>query len=441
MSSSSNNATGGGLIRVRTTNWAFEDEPFRAPFGFKGAYLNGSRQTVALMTGDDGVEGVGVGVQSPLWSDAEFFAAAGEAETNEVMYRMTARALQAAAGASFRTPLDLLDELLPVTLAEGRRLSGRADLRLTYALNALVAVDNAAWLLYARATGRPTFDAMLPAAFRAALPARHDTLARIPLFSYGVPIERIREAADEGSFFAKIKVGSDPEGDGDPAKMLAWDKRRLSEIHALLKDRVTPWTGSGHIPYYLDANGRYDSKERLLRFLEHAEAIGALDRILLFEEPFPEHYEADVSDIPARLAADESAHTDADARRRIDMGYGAIALKPIAKTLSMSLRVAEVARAAGVPCFCADLTVCPLLVDWNKNVAARLPALPGLKIGVLESNGHQNYRNWAAMESHHPAAGAGWTAVRAGLFELGRDFYERSGGILETPAYYRGLMP
>ena len=428
------------MIRIQTTRWAFEDEPFRAPFGFKGAYLNGSRQTVALMTGDDGVEGVGVGVQSPLWSDAEFFAAGGETETNEVMYRMTARALQAAAGLSFRTPLELLDELLPLTLEEGRRLSGRDELRMTYALNALVAVDNAAWMLYARTTQRQTFDDLLPESYRAALPVRHDKLARIPLFSYGVPTERIREAVDEGSFFAKIKVGSDPEGDGDQDKMLAWDQRRLSEIHTVLKDCATPWTESGHIPYYLDANGRYDSKERLLRLLDHAEAIGALERILLFEEPFPEHYEVDVSDIPVRLAADESAHTDDDARRRIALGYRAIALKPIAKTLSMSLRVAEVARAAGIPCFCADLTVCPLLVDWNKNVAARLPTLPGMKIGVLESNGHQNYRNWEDMESYHPAAGARWTGVRDGLFELGRAFYERSGGILDTPTHYRGLL-
>ena len=88
--------------------------------------------------------------------------------------------------------------------------------------------------------------------------------------------------------------------------MLEWDKRRLTEIHTLLKDRRIPWTDNGRIPYYLDANGRYDSKDRLLRLLDHAEKIGALERILLFEEPFPEEYEVDVSDIPVRLAADES---------------------------------------------------------------------------------------------------------------------------------------
>ncbi len=429
-----------GKIIIQTTDIAYEDEPFQAPFGFKGAYLNGSRQTVALMTGNTGADGIGIGVQNPLWSDAEFFAAAGEAEANEVMYRMTARALKQAAGMSFATPLELLDELLPVVLEEGKALSGRDDLRMTYALNALVAVDNAAWMLYARETKKTSFDAMIPKSFHAALPARHDKVACIPLFSYGVGIDAIRHAVDAGSFFAKIKVGADPDGDGDPEKMLAWDKRRLSEIHTLLKDRSTTWTENGHIPYYLDANGRYDSKKRLMRLLDHAAAIGALERILLFEEPFPEHYDVDVSDVPVRLAADESAHTDADARRRIELGYGAIALKPIAKTLSMSLRVAEVARAAGIPCFCADLTVCPLLVDWNKNVAARLPALPGMKIGVLESNGHQNYHDWDAMVSYHPAAGASWIGARSGLFELNNEFYTRSGGILDMPSHYRELI-
>ena len=209
---------------------------------------------------------------------------------------------------------------------------------------------------------------------------------------------------------------------------------------ALLKDGRTPWTESGRIPYYLDANGRYDSKDRLRRLLDHADRIGALERILLFEEPFPEEYAMDVRDIPVRLVADESAHSEADARHRIALGYRAIALKPIAKTLSMSLKIARIAHEAGIPCFCADLTVCPLLVDWNKTVAARLPALPGIKIGVLESNGSQNYRHWTTMLAHHPAAGASWIEPREGLFHLGRDFYERNAGILEMPRHYREML-
>ena len=119
-----------------------------------------------------------------------------------------------------------------------------------------------------------------------------------------------------------------------------------------------------------------------------------------------------MGDLGVRVAADESAHTDADAARRIELGYGAIALKPIAKTLSMTLRIARLAHEKGVPCFCADLTVNPILVDWNKVFAARLAPLPGLSLGLVETNGHQNYRNWEAMRRHHPCFGASGRAAR-----------------------------
>ncbi len=106
------------------------------------------------------------------------------------------------------------------------------------------------------------------------------------------------------------------------------------------------------------------------------------------------------------------------------MGYQAIALKPIAKTLSMSLKIAQVAHAHGVPCFCADLTVNPILVEWNKAVAARLAPFPGLGIGLLETNGHQNYRTWETLRSHHPQLpGAPWSRAQKGVFTLDRDYY------------------
>jgi hypothetical protein len=61
-----------------------------------------------------------------------------------------------------------------------------------------------------------------------------------------------------------------------------------------------------------------------------------------------------------------------DAAKRIEQGYSAIAVKAIAKTLSMTMRITQLAHEKKVPCFCADLTVNPILVDWNKNIAARL---------------------------------------------------------------------
>jgi L-alanine-DL-glutamate epimerase-like enolase superfamily enzyme len=258
--------------------------------------------------------------------------------------------------------------------------------------------------------------------------------------SYGVPVDQISSSINDGYFFLKVKVGSDPDKDGDQEKMLEWDKKRISEIHELARDMETPYTESGCIPYYLDANGRYESKERLQRLLDHADKIGALERILIMEEPFPEEYKVDVSDLPVRLAADESAHSDKDVLERIELGYGAIALKPIAKTMSMSLIMAKVAHDKGVPCFCADLTVSPVLVDWNKNVAARLAPLPGLKVGLLETNGHQNYKNWEQMKSFHPCCGAPWMNTVNGLFCLDDDFYASSGGILQNGQHYLDLV-
>ena len=120
----------------------------------------------------------------------------------------------------------------------------------------------------------------------------------------------------------------------------------------------------------------------------------------------------------------------------MELGYSAMALKPIAKTLSMSLAVAAEAKRRGVPCFCADLTVNPLMVDWNKSVAARLEPLPGLKIGVFESNGHQNYTDWERLSSYHPMAGAGWTRQSGGVFDLDDAFYANSGGVFQDSRYY-----
>ena len=109
-----------------------------------------------------------------------------------------------------------------------------------------------------------------------------------------------------------------------------------------------------------------------------------------------------VGDIPICFAADESAHSLADVKRRIELGYKAITLKPIAKTPSVTIEMANAAYSAGVQCFCADLTVNPLMVEWNKNFAARLRPLHGMKIGVVESNGAQNYVNWEKMKGYVP---------------------------------------
>ncbi len=424
------------MIRIKSTSSNFEREPLIRPFGFKGGYMTESWQSAVLLESESGARAIGLCTQSVLWSDANVFASHSESGGNALMFALTERALQMARGMSFRTPVDLLEGIQDELYEYGRKITGRSDLRKTFVLNALVGFDNAAWLLYARENGISKFDDLIPAAYRPALSKHHDTLASIPLMAYAIPVPEIRQAVESGYFFMKIKIGQP----GTQEEMLEKDRQRLSAIHQAIGGMRTPHTKSGRLPYYFDANGRYEKKETLLRLLDHAKKIGAFEQIAIVEEPFPEEYEADVRDIGVRVAADESAHTDKDAERRIQLGYGAIALKAIAKTLSMTMKIAKMAHEKGVPCFCADLTVNPILVDWNKNVAARLAPFPGLGLGLVETNGHQNYRNWEAMLSYHPCAGAPWTRTVKGVFHLDKDFYDRSGGIFLPSPHYQQMF-
>ena len=146
-------------------------------------------------------------------------------------------------------------------------------------------------------------------------------------------------------------------------------------------------------------------------------------------------------DLIPQLLTNREIRTPEDAVERIEMGYRAMALKPIAKTMSVSMRVADVATRRGVPCFCADLTVSPVNVEWNKCVAARLPAFPGLgDMGLVESNGHQNYAKWDEMRKDLAYPDAPWTKVRKGVFELDADYWEKSGGILRPMPRYEALF-
>lgn len=423
-------------IRIRSTRSNFERNPLVRPFGFKGGYMTEIWQVVVQLESESGARATGLGTQGVLWSDAAVFESSAEAAGNAIMYAMTEYALRRARGREFRRPEELLDQLYPEVLEYGRRITGRPNLRPTFVLNALVPVDHAAWLLFAKEHGLRSFDDFIAPEYRSALAARQERLAAIPLIAYATPIEEIRAAVDQGYFFMKIKIGQP----GSQADMLEKDKARITAIHQAIGGVRTPHTHDGRLPYYFDANGRYESKDTFLRLLDHLQKIGAFEQIVVMEEPFAEEAEVDVRDIPLRLAADETAHTDRHTIERIDMGYRAIAVKTIAKTLSMTMRIVSAAHARGVPCFCADLTVHPILVDWHKNFAARLPSFPGLRVGLLESNGHQNYRDWAAMVRHHPRGDASWTKVRNGMYELGPEFYAESGGIFEPSPHFERLI-
>lgn len=426
-------------IKIIETNANFEREPLIRPFGFKGGAMKEIWQTAALLGSENGHRKFGICTQNVLWSDPAVFEAHSESAGNALMYNITTRALQMIEGETFSNPVQLQENILDELWEYGKKITGNPDLKETFILNALVGIDNAAWLLYCAENGIKNFDDMVPMAYRPCLSNHHHKVACIPLMAYNIPIQEIKDTVDAGYFFMKIKIGQA----GTQEEMVEKDMKRLSEIHAAIGNACTSYTESGKLPYYFDANGRYEKKETMLRFLDHAKKIGAFDQIAIIEEPFAEEKMYNVSDMGVRIVSDETAHTDKHALERIKLGYSAIALKPIAKTMSMSMKVAQLAYDNHIPCFCADLTVNPILVEWNKIVASRLEAFPGIKggLGLVESNGHQNYANWNQMLTYNPTADRSWAKVNNGTFGLNADYFAESGGIFEQSSHYAAWFP
>ena len=52
-------------------------------------------------------------------------------------------------------------------------------------------------------------------------------------------------------------------------------------IHKAIGHYETRYTQDGKLPYYFDANGRYEEKETLMKLLDHAKKIGAFDQIAM----------------------------------------------------------------------------------------------------------------------------------------------------------------
>ena len=426
-----------GSITISCTDSQFEREPLFSPFGFKGGYLSELWQTVCYLQSENGKQAIGLGTQSVLWSDEIVFSSNSEAGGNAFMYVLTEHALQLLNKISFNSPMDLIDPLFNEIYQYGKLVTCNPNLRKTFALNSLVSVDNALWLLHAKENGMTNFDELIPQDFKSTFSDKHKKLAAIPLISYNVSREELIKEVEMGYFFMKIKIGQP----GIQQEMLEKDKNWLLQIHNMLKDIRTPYTKNEKLPYYFDANGRYETKDTFNRFLDYSRKIGAFDQIVMIEEPFPEDKEIDVSDIPIRLAADESAHTDKDTIERIQMGYRAVALKPIAKTLSMTMKIAKAATDRDIPCFCADLTVNPVLVEWNKNIAARLKSFPGLEhLGLVESNGHQNYLNWNKMQQFFSRHDASWVEVKEGFYHTSEEYFNTGGGIFDPIPHYEVMF-
>lgn len=419
-------------VTISAVDSNFEREPLIKPYRFKGSGVSEIWQTVSYLKSDTGLTGIGLGTQSVLWSDSKVFFQNSENGGNALMYAVTERAIQMMLGSKMLNPIDTLDQILPEVFDYAKKITRNPDLRKTYALNALVCLDNALWQLYFQHNKFKNFDDMIPQEFKQGVSHRHTKVASIPSFSVGTPIADIKAAADQGYFIMKLKTGAS----GTQKEMIEKDIEFLTQLHKAIGDYETPYTKNGKIPYYFDANGRYETKETLMKFLDQADKIKAFDQISVLEEPFDEFNETYVGDLGVRVAADESAHTEVDAAIRIEQGYGAIAVKAIAKTLSMTLKIAQLAYEKNIPCFCADLTVNPILVDWNKSIAARLQPFHEMDIGLQETNGHQNYRNWDKMMSYHPRASAEWTQTKEGIYPIGKEFYTQSAGIMDPSDHY-----
>ena len=423
-------------IRICACDLEFVREPLKAPFGFKGRYLDELWQTVVKIESEHFTVTAPC-VESVLWSDAGVFGDYPPALSSSMMMMVTGRALKLLEGQTFTSPDLLIDALVPELQPYADTVCGR-KVAPTFVLNALVGVDLALWMLYAKENGITNFDGIVPEYAKEAMQCRHGALAHIPLLSYAVGEEQIRDILDAGTALIKIKIGKSVPGfsshEEDMRTMVEWDIARLKQIHEIAKNYETPLTKDGKVLYYLDANGRYGSKELVERLLCAADGMGALSRIALLEEPLNPEDESFVGDLPVCVNADETAHSLEDVEKRLALGYKAVALKPIAKTLSVSFRMVSAIHKAGGQALCADLTVNPFLAEWNKRFAARIDPLSGMKVGCVEVNGNQNYTHWEALQELLPD-GMKWQDEKNGGFALDGTFYAEKDLIFGENGY------
>ncbi|MDE2889075.1 MAG: L-alanine-DL-glutamate epimerase [Gemmatimonadota bacterium] len=423
-------------MRIVHADLEIQRQPFARPFAFKGAAFHEKWNLIVRLIEEDGTEAVGVGGTAVLWSDADVFSNHTEVGGNILMAALLEFALQQAVGREFPDPPSLLEDLLPSVHDYGKAVTRNCGLRLTFSLIAMVALDNAAWMLYAKRNGISTFDQLIPVTYRPFLSDRQSHIGLAPAVGYGMPVDELQAILDTGVYILKIKIGQPGAEDDMVRKDIEW----LDRIHRVAGRYNTPMSDSGSVLYYLDANARYVKKETMRRLLDHAVNTGIHEHIVLIEEPFRDPCEFEVGDLPARFAADESVQTVEDVDTRVSQGYGAIAIKPAGKTLSLAFRMVRAAAEAGVPSFVADNGCIPLLVEWNKNVAARLPGFPGIRGGLIESNGPENYGNWADLLAAYPMPDSPWLTPGSGAFVLDEDYYRHSGGIFLDPLPYSAMF-
>lgn len=426
------------MLKIQKCKVTHVKEALISPFGFKGGYLTQLWQSVVKVE-CDGYFAASPCTQSVLWSDPKVFSAFPGEKGDEIMLSVTKKACEMLEGMSFNTPDELIPALLPALKKHAFTLTG-FEVAETFILNSLVGVDIALWSVWCQKHGIKRFGDMVPQKAKAAMNACHQSLARIPLVSYGVSADEIKRLGETGTALMKIKIGApsgkEPGSEEDMRIMVEKDIDRISAIHNLVKDISTPLTKNGKIMYYLDANGRYDTLTRLESLLEGIEKMGASDRIALIEEPFSAEKEYYVGNYPYVFNADESAHSVEDVKKRIEMGYKAVALKPIAKTVSVSFDMITAAREKGCGVLCADLTVNPFLAEWNKQFASLSPALDVMNVGCIEINGDANYTRWNEMKSLLPA-GYSVSEENKGAFQLNSQFFGGLSLLTGENGYYK----
>ena len=137
-------------MKITKTNLNIIREPLVKPFGFKGGFFTEKWVCEVELTSESGNKATGQGGLAVLWSDAAVFSAHSEVGGNILMAAMLEYALGMVEGKTFANPVEMLEFLDKPVYEYGCNITDNPELRHTFALNPLVALDNAAWLLYAQ---------------------------------------------------------------------------------------------------------------------------------------------------------------------------------------------------------------------------------------------------------------------------------------------------
>ncbi len=117
------------------------------------------------------------------------------------MYKLTIEALGLIKCKTYDSPIHMIDRILDDVHAVGIQLTQNKNLLKTFALNALVPVDNAAWLLYAKQNNISSFDDLIPEEYKVGMSHKNYKVASIPSVSYSTSESELEELAREGYFF------------------------------------------------------------------------------------------------------------------------------------------------------------------------------------------------------------------------------------------------